>query len=74
MKSNWRNQGLKKSKNWRNQRLKKSENRRSRRLKFGDSTRFCDSSRVSRATDVGMPFKYPWISIPDPIHYGSGQV
>jgi hypothetical protein len=28
-------------------------------LKFGDSTRVCDSSRVSGATDMGMPFGYP---------------
>jgi hypothetical protein len=43
-------------------------------LKFGDSTRVCDSSRVSGATDVGMPFGYPRISIPGLAHYGSRQV
>jgi hypothetical protein len=43
-------------------------------LKFGDSTRVCDSSRVSRATDMDMPFGYPQISIPGLAHYGSGQV
>jgi hypothetical protein len=42
-------------------------------LKFGDSTRVCNSSRVSGATDMGMPFGYPQISIPGPAHYGSGQ-
>jgi hypothetical protein len=24
--------------------------------------------------DVGMPFGYPWISIPSPAHYRGGQV
>jgi hypothetical protein len=47
----WRSQRLKKSKIWRSRRLKK--------LKFGDSTRVCDSSRVSGATDMDMPFGYP---------------
>jgi hypothetical protein len=42
-------------------------------LKFGDSTRVYDSSRVSGATDVGMPYGYPRISIPGLAHYGSGQ-
>jgi hypothetical protein len=37
-------------------------------LKFGDSTRVCDSSRVSGATDMDMPFRYPRISIPGPAH------
>jgi hypothetical protein len=37
-------------------------------LKFGDSTRVYDSSRVSGATDMGMPFWYPQISIPGPAH------
>jgi hypothetical protein len=37
-------------------------------LKFGDSTRVCDSSRVSGATDMGMPFGYPQISIPGLAH------
>jgi hypothetical protein len=41
-------------------------------LKFGDSTRVCDSSRVSGATDMDMPFGYPRISIPGPAHYGGG--
>jgi hypothetical protein len=41
-------------------------------LKFGDSTRVGDSSRVSGATDMGMPFGYPLISIPGPAHYGGG--
>jgi hypothetical protein len=30
-------------------------------LKFGDSTQVCDSSRVSGATDVGMPYGNPRI-------------
>jgi hypothetical protein len=34
---------------------------------FGDSTRVYDSSRVSGATDVGVPFGYPRISIPGPV-------
>jgi hypothetical protein len=33
-----------------------------------------NSSRVSEATDVGIPFGYPWISIPGLAHYGGGQV
>jgi hypothetical protein len=75
----WRNRRFQEVKVWRSQRLKKSklyevEDWRSQRLKFGDSTRVCDSSRVSGATDVGMPFGYPRISIPGPAHYGSGQV
>jgi hypothetical protein len=37
-------------------------------LKFGDSTRVCDSSWVSGATDMDMPFGYPRISIPGPAH------
>jgi hypothetical protein len=67
----WRNRSLKKSKieeikifkrskfeevkDWRRQILKI--------WSFGDSTRVCDSSRVSGATDMGMPFGYPQISI-----------
>jgi hypothetical protein len=54
--------------------LKKSKIEEVEDLKFGDSTRVCDSSRVSGATDVGMPFRYPRISIPGLAHYGSGQV
>jgi hypothetical protein len=73
---NWRSQRLKKSKfeeveDWRSQRLKKSK---IEDLKFGDSTRVCDSSRVSGATDMDMPFGYPRISIPGPTHYGGEQV
>jgi hypothetical protein len=69
-----RSQRLKKSKfekvkDWRNQRIKEVKD-----LKFGDSTQVYDSSRVSGATDVGMPFGYPWISIPGLAHYGGGQV
>jgi hypothetical protein len=37
-------------------------------LKFGDSTRVYNSSRVSGATDMGMPFGYLRISIPGPAH------
>jgi hypothetical protein len=55
-------------------RLKKSKIERSQRLKFWDSTRVCNSNWVSGATDVGMPFGYPWISIPGPAHDGGGQV
>jgi hypothetical protein len=66
-----RSRRLKKSKfeevkDWRSQRLKKSENWRSR--SFGDSTRVCDSCRVSGATDIDMPFGYPQISILGPAH------
>jgi hypothetical protein len=43
-----------------------------RKSKFGDSTRVYDSSRVSGATDMDMPFRYPQISIPGPAHYGGG--
>jgi hypothetical protein len=61
---------LKKSKfeeveDWRSQALKKSK---IEDLKFGDSTRVCDSSRVSGATDMDMPFGYPQISIPGPAY------
>jgi hypothetical protein len=59
---------------WRSRRLKNSKIERSERLKFGDSTRVYDSSRVSGATYMGMPFGYPRISIPGPAHYGGGQV
>jgi hypothetical protein len=52
--------------------LKKSKNWRSQILKFGDSTWVCDSSRVSGATDMGMPCAYPRISIPGSAHYGGG--
>jgi hypothetical protein len=55
-------------------RLKKSKIEEVEKMKFGDSTRVCDSSRVSGATDMDMPFEYPQISIPGPAHYGSGQV
>jgi hypothetical protein len=58
----------------RSQRLKKSKFEKVEYLKFGDSTRFCDSSRVSGATDMDMPFGYPRISIPSPTHYGGGEV
>jgi hypothetical protein len=60
-------------KDWRNRRFQEVEVWRSRRLKklkFGDSTRVCDSSGVSGATDVGMPFGYPRISIPGLAHFG----
>jgi hypothetical protein len=66
----WRNQifeevedsrswSLKKSKfeefkYWRSQRIEEVKD-----WSFGESTRVCDSSRVSGATDVGMPFGYP---------------
>jgi hypothetical protein len=58
--------------------FKEVEDSRSKRieevkdLKFGDSTRVCNSSRVSGATDMGMPFGYPQISIPGLDHYGGG--
>jgi hypothetical protein len=65
---NWRIKDFKKSKfeeveDWRSRRIDEVED-----LKFGDSTRVCDSSRVSWATDEGMPFRYPRISIPGPAH------
>jgi hypothetical protein len=72
LKSNWRNQRLKKSEDWRSPILKKSKIEKVEDLKFGDSTRVCDSSRVSGATDMDMLFGYPWISIPGPAHYGGG--
>jgi hypothetical protein len=50
-------------KDWRSQRIEEVED-----LNFGDSTRVCDSSRVSGPTDVGMPFRYPRISIPGSAH------
>jgi hypothetical protein len=64
---------VKKLKDWRNWSLKKSKIKevkdwRSRRFKVWDSTRVCDSSRVSGATDVGMPFGYLQISIPGLAH------
>jgi hypothetical protein len=71
MKSNGRNQRLKKSKIEEVGELKKSKIKevgKLKRLKFGDSTRVCDSSRVLGATDVGMPFGYPRISIPGLAH------
>jgi hypothetical protein len=43
-------------------------------LKFGDSTRVSNSSIVSGATDMGMSFGYPRISIPGPAYYESVQV
>jgi hypothetical protein len=66
----WRNWSLKKLKfeevkYWS---LKKSKNWWSRRLKFWDSTRVCNSNWVSGATDEGMPFRYPRISILGPAH------
>jgi hypothetical protein len=76
----WRIRRLKESKNWRSRRIEEIEYWRSQRieevedLKFGDSTRVCDSSRVSGATDMGMPFWYPRISIPGSAHYRGGQV
>jgi hypothetical protein len=63
-----------KAEDWRNRRLKKLKIEEVEDLKFGDSTRVCDSSRVSGATDMGMPIGYQRISIPGPTHYGSGQV
>jgi hypothetical protein len=29
---------------------------------------------ICLSSDMGMPFRYPRISIPVPVHYGSGQV
>jgi hypothetical protein len=52
----------------RSQRLEMSNIEEVEDLKFGDSTRVRDSSRVSGATDVGMPFGYPRISIPGLAH------
>jgi hypothetical protein len=74
----WRSQRYMKSKTgevkdiW-SRRLKKSKIEevkgwRSRRSKFWDSTRVCNSNWVSGATDEGMPFWYPQISIPGPAH------
>jgi hypothetical protein len=60
--------------------IEEAEDSRSKRieefedLKFGDSTRVCDSSIVSGATDIDMPFGYLRISIPGPAHYGGEQV
>jgi hypothetical protein len=78
----WRSWSLKKPKIEEIEDLKKSKieevkviwSRRLKKSKFGDSTRVCDSSRVSGATDIGMPFGYPRISIPGPAHYEGGQV
>jgi hypothetical protein len=59
---------------WRSQRLKKSKIeefedwKKSKIWSFRDSTRVCDSSRVSGATDMDMPFGYPHISIPGLAH------
>jgi hypothetical protein len=69
----WRSRRLKMSKIEEIEDLKKSkfekvEVWRSQRLKFWDSTRVYDSSRVSGATDIGMPFGYPQISIPGSAH------
>jgi hypothetical protein len=73
----WRSQRLKKLKfgkaeDWRHQKIWRSW--RLKKSKFGDSTRVCNSSRVLGATNVGMPFGYPWTSVPGPAHYGGGQV
>jgi hypothetical protein len=68
-----RNQSLKKSK-IKVKDFKKSKIEEVKDLKFGDSTRVYDSSRVSGATDEGMPFRYSRIIIPGPAHDGSGQV
>jgi hypothetical protein len=65
---NWRRK-FKKSKDFKKSKIKEVEEWRSKRieevkdLKFGDSTWVCDSSRVSEATDMCMPFGYPRISI-----------
>jgi hypothetical protein len=61
----WLSRSLKKSKIEEIKVFKKSKNEG---LKFGDSTRVCDSSRVSGATNMDMPFGYPQISIPGPAH------
>jgi hypothetical protein len=52
--------------------LKIEEVEELKKSKFGDSTRVCNSSRVSGATDVGMPFRYPQIIIPGSAHYVGG--
>jgi hypothetical protein len=54
-------------KDWRSQRIEEVGD-----LKFGDSTWVYDSSRVSGATDMCMPFGYPRIRIPGLAHYGGG--
>jgi hypothetical protein len=63
---------LKKSKIEEIEVFKKSKFEEVKDLKFGDSIRVCDSSRVSGATDMDMPFGYPRISIPGLAHYGGG--
>jgi hypothetical protein len=59
---------LKKSKFEEIEDFRKSKIEESQRLKFWDSTRVCNSNWVSGATDVGMPFRYPRISIPGLAH------
>jgi hypothetical protein len=59
----WRSQRFQEVKDWRNQKIKEVKD-----LKFGDSTRVCNSNWVSGATDEGMPFRYPRISIPGLAH------
>jgi hypothetical protein len=48
--------------------LKIEEVEELKKSKFGDSTRVCNSSWVSGATDMGMPFGYPRISISGSTH------
>jgi hypothetical protein len=64
----WKKSKIEEVKVWRSRRLKKSKFEEVEDLKFGDSTRVCDSSRVSGATDMGMPFGYLWIGILGPAH------
>jgi hypothetical protein len=54
-------------KDWRSQRIEEVKD-----LKFGDSARVYNSSRVSGATDMGIPIGNPRIIIPGPAHYGGG--
>jgi hypothetical protein len=61
------------AKDWRIWSLKKSKIEEAKigevkDLMFGDSTRVCDSSRVSGATDMDMPFGYWRISISGSAH------
>jgi hypothetical protein len=70
----WRSRNFEEAKDIWSQRLKKSKIEEVRELKnlkiwsSGDSTRVRNSNWVLGATDMGMPFGYPQISIPGPAH------
>jgi hypothetical protein len=70
----WRNQSLKKSKIEEIKKFKKSKLKKVKDWRSWSLETQPEFATQVESTNVGMPFGYPWISIPSPAHYGGGQV